>query len=308
MLTLGGRKLSPIRLTQIKTEPLEEVKEFELHPSVGKTEPGSSTNIQSQYVIINNYNNYGYPGAFPMGGLNAPYGFYPQQPYMPYYCPYPNYFPHPESSPPYYPYQPYGAKDHEQAKEVDIEKLLENIDAAVRDQGNCRLLQKKLEEGDKAFANKIFNCLIPSIGFYMNDPFGNYLCQKLFAQCSTEQLAAVIKLVANDVVGIATNLHGTRSIQKIIEKSAGNPVLLPKIIDLLKGHVAELVMDNNGNHVMQLCLSCIKSPDNNFIYSEAGSNCLKIGTHKHGCCILQKCIDYATGEQKVVLGLMSRRS
>eukprot|EP00826_Nyctotherus_ovalis_P062957 TRINITY_DN9192_c0_g1_i5.p1 TRINITY_DN9192_c0_g1~~TRINITY_DN9192_c0_g1_i5.p1 ORF type:complete len:245 (+),score=47.64 TRINITY_DN9192_c0_g1_i5:1001-1735(+) len=243
-----------------------------------------------------------------MGGVNGPYGFYPPQPYTPYYCPYPNYFPHPEPSPPYYPYQPYGAKDHEQAKEVDIEKLLENIDAAVRDQSNCRLLQKKLEEGDKAFTNKIFNCLIPSIGFYMNDPFGNYLCQKLFAQCSAEQLAVVIELVADDVVAIATNLHGTRSIQKIIEKSASDPVLLPKVIKLLEGHVTELVMDNNGNHVMQLCLSSIKSPENDFIYSEAGRNCLKIGTHKHGCCILQKCIDYATSEQKVVLGVMRRRS
>jgi hypothetical protein len=255
---------------------------------------GESTNIQSQYVIINNYNNYGYPGAF----LVSPYGYCPPQPYMPYYYPYlPNYYLPPEHNPPYYPYQSYGNK--EQAKETDVDKLLENIDTAVRDQSNCRLLQKKLDEGSKSFTDKIFNGLMPSIGYYMNDPFGNYLCQKLFGQCDSEQLEIVIKLIQSDVVSIATNLHGTRSIQKIIEKATADPHLLPKVIEMIKGYVAELVMDNNGNHVMQLCLNCMKYPYNDFIYEEIVMNCLKIGTHKHGCCILQKCIDYANDKQKV---------
>jgi len=286
--------MSPIRLTHIKAEPLEEVKEFDLSPSTNAGKRNSSTSIQSQYVIINNYNNYGHPGVFPMPA----YGYCHTQPYMPYYYPYPpNYYLPLEHNPPYYGYQLYENK--EQVKEIDVDTLLENIDAAVRDQSNCRLLQKKLDENDKSFADKIFNGIISSIGYYMNDPFGNYLCQKLFGQCDREQLETIIDFITSDVVLIGTNLHGTRSIQKIIEKASADSRLLPRVIKMLKGHVSELVMDNNGNHVMQLCLNCIKYPHNDFIYKEIATNCLKIGTHKHGCCILQKCIDYANDEQKV---------
>ena len=73
---------------------------------------------------------------------------------------------------------------NEETAEPDIDKLLEKADAAVRDQASCRFLQKKLEEGSKEVVEKIFNKLILSIDSYMNDAFGNYLCQKLFEQCT----------------------------------------------------------------------------------------------------------------------------
>lgn len=32
-----------------------------------------------------------------------------------------------------------------------------------------------------------------------------------------------------------------------------------------------------------------------------GTNCVAVGTHRHGCCVLQRCIDHASGSQKAKL-------
>lgn len=41
--------------------------------------------------------------------------------------------------------------------------------------------------------------------------------------------------------------------------------------------------------------------DSQFIYDAAAAHCLDIATHRHGCCVLQRCIDYATNPQKRAL-------
>ncbi len=43
--------------------------------------------------------------------------------------------------------------------------------------------------------------------------------------------------------------------------------------------------------------------DNQFIYDSVttGNNCVAVATHRHGCCVLQRCIDHASKKQKVQL-------
>ena len=38
-----------------------------------------------------------------------------------------------------------------------------------------------------------------------------------------------------------------------------------------------------------------------FIFDAVGTNCVAVGTHRHGCCVLQRCIDHASGSQKAKL-------
>lgn len=38
-----------------------------------------------------------------------------------------------------------------------------------------------------------------------------------------------------------------------------------------------------------------------FIYDAVGAHCVAVGTHRHGCCVLQRCIDHASPSQKVDL-------
>ena len=46
----------------------------------------------------------------------------------------------------------------------------------------------------------------------MNDPFGNYLTQKITETCTEDQLTHIIEQIEQDPVNLCRNAHGTRSI------------------------------------------------------------------------------------------------
>lgn len=62
-----------------------------------------------------------------------------------------------------------------------------------------------------------------------------------------------------------------------------------------------LIKDLNGNHVVQRCLQRLGPEDSQFIYDAAVACCVEVATHRHGCCVLQRCIDFATPGQKQAL-------
>ena len=62
--------------------------------------------------------------------------------------------------------------------------------------------------------------------------------------------------------------------------------------------VVHLIQDLNGNHVIQKCLNHLSSADAQFIFDAVGQHCVVVGTHRHGCCVLQRCVDHASGMQK----------
>lgn len=35
-----------------------------------------------------------------------------------------------------------------------------------------------------------------------------------------------------------------------------------------------------------------------FIFDAAASHCVEIATHRHGCCVMQRCVDFASALQK----------
>ncbi|KAL7685207.1 putative armadillo-like helical, pumilio domain-containing protein [Plasmopara halstedii] len=57
----------------------------------------------------------------------------------------------------------------------------------------------------------------------MVDPFGNYLFQKLLERVKETQRLVIIRRVSSNLVAAALNLHGTRSVQKVVEVCALSP-------------------------------------------------------------------------------------
>lgn len=187
-----------------------------------------------------------------------------------------------------------------------------------KDQHGCRYLQRKLEERDPEDVQMIFSetymhvielmtGMVPSY-FIIEialltlslDPFGNYLCQKLFEYATTEQRTVLVNHAAPQLVPIALNQHGTRALQKMIEFIT-TPEQTWTVIRALDGHVVDLVQDLNGNHVIQKCLNSFHDGDADFILEAVGSNCVRVGTHRHGCCVIQRCLDHSSGPQRVRL-------
>ena len=73
------------------------------------------------------------------------------------------------------------------------------------------------------------------------------------------------------------------------------------LTSVLKLRIVELIKDLNGNHVVQRCLQKLNAQYTGFIYDAACDQCYDIAQHRHGCCVLQRCIDYATADQKIRL-------
>lgn len=166
-----------------------------------------------------------------------------------------------------------------------------------KDQHGCRFLQKKLEEHNAGHVELIFDETKDYVVELMQDPFGNYLCQKLLEHTTDEQRTVLINNAAPEMVKIALNQHGTRALQKMIEY-VSLPEQIETIMLALEHQVVPLIQDLNGNHVIQKCLNHLSPTDAQFIFEAVGANCVVVGTHRHGCCVLQRCIDHSTGAQR----------
>ena len=129
------------------------------------------------------------------------------------------------------------------------------------------------------------------------DPFGNYLCQKLFEHCNDDQRLQIVRAVVPDLVNISLNMHGTRAVQKMFEY-LNTPEQIKLATKALDKSCVVLVKDLNGNHVIQRCLNRLSSHDNQFIYDAVSRYCAEIACHRHGCCVMQRCIDHASDRQK----------
>ncbi|KAJ1820807.1 hypothetical protein LPJ75_000861, partial [Coemansia sp. RSA 2598] len=180
---------------------------------------------------------------------------------------------------------------------VTLEELQGTIFDVCRDQYGCRFLQKLLEDGKPHQFEIIFNEATERFSELMTDPFGNYLCQKLFEHCNETQRTQIIRDVAPSLVEISLNMHGTRAVQKMIESLSGQDQI-EAVINALHDSVVMLIRDLNGNHVIQKCLSQLSSKNNQFIYDSVAQSCSEVATHRQGCCVFQRCIDYSTSEQK----------
>lgn len=53
--------------------------------------------------------------------------------------------------------------------------------------------------------------------------------------------------------------------------------------------------------MIQKCLNRLVPEDNQFIYNAVAAHCVEVATHRHGCCVLQRCIDHAADSQRVQL-------
>lgn len=172
-----------------------------------------------------------------------------------------------------------------------------------KDQYGCRFLQKKIDENiisnySIRLANFeiIFKEIHPYLYELIIDPFGNYLIQKLTMYCNESNLNLMMEILRLYLFQISINQHGTRALQKIID-NLSNDYQLSLLIKGLKPYIIELIKDLNGNHVIQKILNKYSPENCQFIYDSIIQDLFPVATHKHGCCVLQKCLNHATQKQ-----------
>ncbi|CAK7347129.1 unnamed protein product [Dovyalis caffra] len=174
------------------------------------------------------------------------------------------------------------------------------IHLMAQDQNGCLFLQKIFEEGTSQDIDLIFDEIIDHVVELMLKPFGNYVVQKLLDVCDEKHRWLIVRMVTYEpgqLVRICLNTYGTRVVQRLIETLTTRQQISSVILALKPG-VLDLVKDQNGNHVIQRCLSLLSNEDNKFIFDAATKFCVEIATHRHGCCVMQRCIAHATGKHR----------
>jgi hypothetical protein len=188
------------------------------------------------------------------------------------------------------------------------------------DQYGCRFLQKKLDS-DKGIKDVMFNKLFNNLIELIVDPFGNYLIQKLVDYLTSYQKDLLVEKTHSYLFLIAINQYGTRSLQKIIDRVDTTYQMDLIIKGLLlndtansieDNNIVKLIKDLNGNHVIQKCIFKFPPEKFQFIIDSIclNNNIVRISTHKHGCCVLQKLLQSSNFEQimkisKILLAFLS---
>ncbi|KAI8644796.1 armadillo-type protein [Parasitella parasitica] len=182
---------------------------------------------------------------------------------------------------------------------ASLEEFQGKLFDLCKDQNGCRFLQTKLEESPMN-VTIIYEEIHAHFVDLMTDPFGNYLCQKLLERCDDTQRTSIVDVIAPEFLKICLSMHGTRAVQKLIE-FLSTKRQIQAVIAALRPNVVALIKDLNGNHVIQKCLHKLSSEHNQFIYDTVSEHCIQVASHKHGCCVYQRCIDHAVESQKIQL-------
>lgn len=189
------------------------------------------------------------------------------------------------------------------AQRPSLDALLGHVRRLSRDQVGCRLLQQALDEEGPMAATLILNEGIAFWGEAMVDPFGNYLFQKILEKITAEERVVLIKSVGPRLVNASLNLHGTRSVQKVVELCAVDEAQWPDTRDPIDGTAAEILtaalcpaaarlcIDSHGNHVIQRVLLKLGHRHSRFVFDAVAASVGDVARHRHGCCVIQRCLD-----------------
>ena len=191
-----------------------------------------------------------------------------------------------------------------------LDALLGQVRRLSRDQVGCRLVQQALDEEGPMTATLILNEGLPFWSEAMVDPFGNYLFQKILEKITAEERIMLVKTVSSRLVNASLNLHGTRSVQKIVElcaqdeergaaKLEGNEESAADVLTRsLFPAAARLCIDSHGNHVIQRILLKLGPKHTKFVFDAVAASVGDVARHRHGCCVIQRCLDSPVSEAR----------
>lgn len=186
----------------------------------------------------------------------------------------------------------------------------------AKDQFGSRFIQRQLEDENipQEDKNNLFNELVPYLPALCKDVFGNYVIQKLLEiKVGTKEQHNLIYTTAvkGNMFELAKHMYGCRVIQKLVESVFGHTsnLTVPQTglavddiysintqnnVLLELTDVRTLVTDQNGNHVIQKCISSIKPNDRlKMFYSSFRGNYTTMSKHPYGCRVVQRVLENA---------------
>ena len=186
------------------------------------------------------------------------------------------------------------------------DEFLKNVSSYIKDQQGCRYIQKKIGDNPE-ISNNLFDILYNDIITMSKDLFGNYVIQKIIENIRPNYLIKFIELISKDFYNLAISIYGTRVVQKVLEIVSKKSYITDKEIydqcfknlnKYITENIVALSSNNNSSHIIIKYLNEIKYPKNEQLYNELYNNFVPLCKNKHGCCVIQKCIELGNIDQK----------
>ena len=184
--------------------------------------------------------------------------------------------------------------------EYTNDELVKYAIPLIKDQSGCRFLQEKLITTKQFMEEKLFPSIQNNLSELGCDAFGNYFLQALIDIFSSQNLNLFLELIKDNFKNMCTNQHGTRVIQKIIDKVSNDENLSKKLEKILNTKDLGLIIKSPyGNHIVQKYLTCIHFKElTKFIYDYILLNFMNVAESKHGVCVIQKCVSEGEENQR----------
>ena len=179
----------------------------------------------------------------------------------------------------------------------------DNFITMAKDQGASRYLQQLLENNPKELIDTLFIPLCKNALKLINDPFGNYLIQKLITYFNQDQMLKLLTIISPSFYEISCNSHGTRVLQKMIGLLS-SPIIKNYFYELVKPIVAPLLKDLNGTYIVQKFATKYLTEYGLKINAIIIENSSELCTHRHGCCVIQKYLE--TKDQTMIPALLDK--
>lgn len=180
-------------------------------------------------------------------------------------------------------------------------QVMQHFEEFISNQQDCKLLQSRAEL-KPSFFDLIFKHVSANFADYCVDPSTTVFATSVvdLALLDPPKIKQLLASFKGRVIQLCADTYGTRVVQRLVEKTFNKPDLFEMLVGEIRGNVCMLVMCNNGNHVVQKLVSQAKCPTIAWVYDEILDKFKALGTHKHGCCVVQRCIDNANNYYKVI--------
>ena len=179
----------------------------------------------------------------------------------------------------------------------------DNFITMAKDQGASRYLQQLLDNNPKELIDALFIPLCKNVLKLINDPFGNYLIQKLITYFNQEQMLKILTIISPSFYEISCNSHGTRVLQKMIGLLS-SPIIKNYFYELVKPIVTPLLKDLNGTYIVQKFATQNLNDYGLKINAIIIENSSELCTHRHGCCVIQKYLE--TKDKTMIPALLDK--
>ena len=143
----------------------------------------------------------------------------------------------------------------EYSKEIN-KIIVDNCASLASHSHGCCVLQKFLNGNDKNLKNMLVNNLINNCLVLIIDQYGNYVIQSILLLNESKSSSAIAMKILDNVAYYSKHRYSSNVVEKCFDFCGKNEI--KKLAEKLSPTevLADLIMDEHGNYVIQKALSC----------------------------------------------------